>query len=218
MTSIAPRAPLARLSRLALITLLAALGSGCGLSRTTEPTPPEPPTHPQPQEIAAAIEDALVLDLVPTTPLELTRGASMGFTWTLRNTSGNDPIPVVQGGDGSEVAWREPHLTYELERLGESGEWEAMPRPLYGRCGLFDPNWQDDVVELAPGDALAIEWAPYLAPFAEPGRYRVTAEYRYTGGTTGRGDHEGEIEHGAMEGMPPFTVRSAPVEVTIVEE
>jgi hypothetical protein len=86
----------------------------------------------------------------------------------------------VKSGDGSDSGWREPHLYATVERLDEAGEWTPLPPPGSARCAIYHPNWHPDVVDLAPGAALDLEWLD-LAPSAyrDDRPHRVTVHYEY---------------------------------------
>ncbi len=117
---------------------------------------------------------------------------------------------VVKPNDGSESGWREPEIYFERE---VDGKWVRGGKP--GRCGMYAHDWQKDIVELGPGEALPLEgYLPLDMAFglAKPFKVKVRAVYVYRGGHGSRGA-DGELKPGAMGKMPAFTLVSEPVEV-----
>lgn len=126
---------------------------------------------------------------------------------------------MVKPGDGSEVGWREPWVWFEAERREGDGTWKTVAPPMLGRCGLYDPNWEKDALELAPGAALAIkDWVPDVgvAFQMKPGTYRVVVHYAFRGGAT-KGHLPAPGPRRVMVDVAPFEVVSKPVEVTIID-
>lgn len=210
---------------LALLALLASL-SGCHSSGATGgPTPSDPEgcgADPSlPPHVPAAIERDLVLELSLSNAEAVRRGEPVEIAWTVRNRSATTAHRIVQGGDGSECGWREPVLEIAAESLGADGEWRPIARRGYGRCGVYDPVWRDDVATIAPGGSLAIGWVPWVAAFFDLSpheRVRFTATYRYTRGAAGKGiidERMRSVGDASDPGIPAFTLVSAPLEVVL---
>lgn len=127
---------------------------------------------------------------------------------------------VVLPGDGSEVGWREPHVFFTAEVLADDGRWNAAPQPLRARCGLYDANWLHDVVRLAPGETRRLHWMGPLPQLPERGRARIRAHYVYKATPPKRAWDASESTPvpgglGDMDGVAPFELISAPLEVTL---
>jgi hypothetical protein len=199
---------------------IAALPIALALAVTLVIRTPEPPTcglGPS-GEPASAIERDLVLELAVANLGPFTAANLPELRWTIRNTSPTAQYAVIQGGDGSESGWREPFFTLAAEELRPDGTWQPLARRPYGRCGVYDPEWRDEVVTLAPGESLALEWAPWAQVWfdlTKVERVRFRAEYRFTRGEAGKGmdPRGGSAPAGADPGIPAFTLRSAPLEV-----
>jgi len=182
---------------------------GCG------PDPTVPAAHPSPAE------RDLVLELAVSNPEALARGEPPELRWTVRNTSATLVHRIVQGGDGSECGWREPMLELAAESLGADGVWQPIPRLGYGRCGVYDPQWRDDIATIAPGASLELQWVPWTAAFydlSKHDRVRLSATYRFTRGAAGKGIIDERMRGAGDAGDPgieAFTLRSAPLEVRI---
>jgi hypothetical protein len=112
-------------------------------------------------------------------PGPIAAGDGVAVTATLRNVSAA-PIPVVQVGDGSEMAWREPFVFYTAEH-----DQQPVDKLDFGRCGNFDSDWGKDVVQLAPGAELALELQippDYFVDLQQPGTTELVLHYRYSAG------------------------------------
>lgn len=141
----------------------------------------------------------LRLELSPTLECRLVNAGN----WTHR---------VVKPGDGSESGWREPEVYLERE---VDGTWVRGNKP--GRCGLYAHDWQRDVLDLRPGEAIAIHGfvEPGMAfGLAAPSKAKVRAVYAYRGGRASKG-REVEPKPGPMGRTPVFTLVSEPVEIEI---
>lgn len=139
----------------------------------------------------------------------------------LKNTSNERIYPVVKPGEGSEVGWREPHVFYTAWIDTGDGDWYKVPNARLARCGVFDAQWQNDVVELWPGKSIELkEWLtpPEMAlELQEPGKVRLHVHYRYRGGVAGKDPKTGKtFDTGKMRGMPPFELVSKPVEFEVL--
>lgn len=124
---------------------------------------------------------------------------------------------VIQAGDGSEVGWREPHIWYSATRRLDDGTWEDVAPAKYARCGLYEPDWQNDAVALKPGARLKLAtWASHPSAsvdLSRPGVYRIVAHYDYRGGRSRGGG--GDAPTGPLAEQKPFTLSSAPIEIAI---
>jgi len=178
-----------------------------------------PATQPS---AAAGDGDGLKLQAVlgANAPAEFLPGQAIPFGMQLVNASRTRAYPVVKPGDGSESGWREPHVYYAAERLAADGRWTRLDPVPIGRCGLYDGNWQKDVVTLKPGDSLPLK--DWLLPpssafeFQQAGRYRIRAHYAYRGGQAGKGAASRPADDlGGMKGVEPFEIVSAPIEIAV---
>ena len=103
----------------------------------------------------------------------------------IRNIS-REPLHIVLPGDGSAEAWREPHIKFTGTIDDGKGSVPLVPVTDRGRCGMFDTDWHDEIVEIPPGGEVSLgDWIPpasrYLA-MNEPGRVTLTMHYAYTAG------------------------------------
>lgn len=98
----------------------------------------------------------------------------------LTNRSETTTHRVVKSGDGSDAGWREPYFHATVERQDESGAWVAMPPQMSARCATYHPDWLPDVVDLAPGASILLDWLefqPYM--FQDDRPHRITVHYEY---------------------------------------
>ena len=126
--------------------------------------------------------------------------------------AGNWTHRVVKPNDGSESGWREPEIYFEREI---EGKWVRGSKP--GRCGMYAWEWQKDVVDLKPGEALPLEGYHSLEMsfgLARPFKVKVRAVYVYMGGH-GSKNVVTELKPGPMGKTPPFTLVSEPVEIAL---
>jgi len=155
----------------------------------------------------------LVLEARLVTPARLKVGEPVTLTMALHNI-GKRALPVVKPGDGSESNWREPFVWYTAERQVD-GKWVTVPKAQVGRCGLFDADWDKDTVMLAPGARLVLaDWVDhpeYSIALDQPGHYRMLVHYAF-----GTATRSGVEPKGAMKGVAPFEVVSAPVTFELV--
>lgn len=82
--------------------------------------------------------------------------------------AGKRPITLMRTNDGSDANMRNPTVTFEL-----------TPRKIapQGRCGNVNGFDDHDIVTLAPGSRVKLEWLYPPHPSA-PGRYTLRATYR----------------------------------------
>ena len=153
------------------------------------------------------------------TPAVVQIGTPVRLGAVLVNRSTTVTHRVVVPGDGSGVGWREPHVFYTGQRRAADGTWGDLDRRGFGRCGMYDHNWHDDVRELEPGKSLDIhQWLAQPAQVFDlggTGTYRLRLHYRYAGGTLGKGQAR-DADPGPMKGVPEFELISEPVEFEVV--
>ncbi len=163
-----------------------------------------------------AIDDALAIDLERKATGAIEPGEWIDLRARIRNV-GTSTRKVVLPSDGSEAGWREPHVwfTAYVQEPGSACAREVPPRPIL-RCGLFDADWHDEVIDLAPGDARTLEWlgnpAYSLDLAAMPeGTVTLFLHYAYTaGGASQRGEQD-PADLGPMRGEAAFEVVSNPI-------
>jgi hypothetical protein len=176
-----------------------------------QPAKPQLEVAPAPHEKPDPARDLKLVATFDTKQVQA--GAVPYISLTLVNTSKNVTHPVVKPGDGSETGAREPYVHFTAEHLNVQGEWKPLQQFGGGRCGLFDWQWQKDVIDLKPGEKLAVtnNWIP-AADFRlqHPGKVRVRGHYEYR---AGRGK---EPDLGRMARTPAFALASEPVEFEVV--
>lgn len=192
--------------------MLIGLASLLGVSAACFET--EPPTKME-------IERDLELDVKLKSAKTIQPGQHIALEMALVNKSKTKTYPIVKPGDGSSVGWREPHVYYTAQRQLENGQWENAPNAPFGRCGLFDFDWQKDVTNLASGAKLELKsWLPGPADrfeFQEPGRHRVYVHYKYQAGLAGKGgERDDAADLGKMAGIPAFEIVSEPIDLEVV--
>lgn len=158
------------------------------------------------------IEKDLVLKVELTSPPVISVGGQVDAKVELRNESGSLSYPVVRPGDGSSDGRREPHVYFTATVRTEDGRTKPAEDCLLGRCGNYDMRWQEDVMELAPKASLALE--EYTPPhvkflFQEAGIVSLVAHYDY------RGDGKRGRTPPSLQGLPAFSLSSAPVEIRV---
>lgn len=180
----------------------------------------------EPKPVAITVRRADIerdLELVTRGP----SGAHLQSWWKatfeveLVNRSKTASYPIVLPGDGSECDWREPYVHFTTEVRAPDGAWSTQPRRGGARCGVYDPNWLDEVVVLGPGDSRRLHWMGEVFLPPEPsGAARIRAHYAYKARPPGRNWGEPDRSPppgglGGMEGVEPFELVSAPVEVML---
>lgn len=175
----------------------------------------QPKTNPPLKE---DIESDLKLVAIPPNERTIEAGTQTHIGLKLVNTSKTRTHKVVKPGDGSEVGWRDPWVHVTGEQRTVEGKWVAMKPLFYGRCGLFDHDWPKDVIDLKPGEELALKgwYDPREFEFQWPGKVRLIGhyEYRAVGGKNGK--PRPDAERGAMAGVPLFALATEPVEFEVV--
>lgn len=119
-----------------------------------------PATPPAPCTLKARLRDAGV------------KPDGRRFALTLRN-EGATPVKVVLPGDGSEVGWRTPVVTWSATT--PKGK-PVTPKEVM-RCGMMNRIEASEIVTLAPGASHVIDHWLSSPPFA-PGTYDVRLAYR----------------------------------------
>jgi len=148
-------------------------------------------------------------------------GEPIGLRVSLKNQSKETTYPVVKPGDGSEIGWREPYVFFTAKRQSDENKWENVPKASYGRCGLFDSNWQKDIVTLKPNESIELkDWlsAPsHMLEIQKAGRVRIYVHYRFTRGTLQKGK-PAKVESlpKSMKDIPTFELVSDPVELYVL--
>lgn len=162
-------------------------------------------------------------DAQPDLRLEITGPRTMAATdfpelkGTIRNVS-KRAHAIVLPGDGSDAGWRDPVISFTAFIDEGDGCWKPMPRAAVGRCGLFDPDWSDEIVRVKAGTSRALDplWAwPHFE--WKKGKVRLFVHYTWTGGTAEKGRSAGtrSIDPGAMAKEKPFELVSNALELEI---
>lgn len=175
-------------------------------SRCVTPTPTR----------TGATQPDLVLEV--TGPTHATATDLPAVSGKLRNVSRRRAHAIVLPGDGSEVGWRDPVISFTAFIDEGDGCWQVLPPAVVGRCGLFDPDWSDEIVALRPGTTRSIDplWAsPFFA--WRPGKVRLFVHYAWTGGeaTKSRGGGGISFDPRAMRREAPYELISNPIELEI---
>lgn len=214
MPRVLARLPAARpvlLAGLAIATLACTAPPPAPVATASKPVPAsEPPAPAVPTPPASP----LVLELGLADAARSESGRSPRFTARLHNP-GSAPHKAVLSGDGSASGAREPRIWWTGEYDLGDGTWRPMIKQAMPACGMFDENWHDEIVTIAPGVTTSLgDWigAPdYTHNINDPGKYRVQLHYAYT---AGRVAPDGFVP-GDMAGVPAFELTSAPVEFTV---
>ncbi|MCH9685558.1 MAG: hypothetical protein K0V04_29275 [Deltaproteobacteria bacterium] len=181
--------------------------TGTGSCSAT-PAAPVEPLHPD-----------LALDLQYEGTATVQPGQWIPIKGHLRNGSGSETHHAVLPNDGSEVAWREPHTWYSGFVDTGNGCWQPLDTHEIGRCGMFAETWTDDVIALAPGETVPIEWMGNPASslgIQREGRVRLFMHYAYREGTTGKSGSTSSGPVGAMAGTRGFELVSNPIEFDVI--
>ncbi|HWB77193.1 MAG TPA: hypothetical protein VG755_19640 [Nannocystaceae bacterium] len=163
-------------------------------------------------------------DAQPDLRLELTGPSSMAksdfpeLKGTIRNVSKKRAHAIVMPGDGSDAGWRDPVIAFTAFIDEGDGCWKPLPRAAVGRCGLFDPDWSDEIVSVKAGTSRAIDplWAwPHFE--WKKGKVRLFVHYTWTGGEAEKGRSGGtrSVDLGAMAKEKPFELVSNALELEI---
>ncbi len=166
--------------------------------------------------LTASPADDLRVALTLKSPATIEPGAPIELDAALVNRSRRTTHRVVKAGDGSEMAWREPFVFYSAEADTGDGIWRPVPQLKGGRCGLYDHDWEKDVVDLKPGASLKIEWLPaamWALDVPNSGRVRIRVHYAYRHRSTTRSGID--PMKSPMGSIAPFEIVSDPVEITL---
>jgi hypothetical protein len=99
------------------------------------------------------------------------RDGEMTYALTLTNNS-KTPVRLVVPGDGSQVGWRTPIITWRAT-VGD----RAVEPLEAGRCGMMNAIQSDEVFALAPGESRTLrDWLGW--PRYAPGSYDIAVTYR----------------------------------------
>ena len=156
----------------------------------------------------------LKLEAELATPSPVEAGSTIAIEAKIVNVS-DEPIPVVQVGDGSSVGWREPHLFFSVDIADPQGVYLPAEEESFGRCGNYDDDWTDEVTVLGPGESMKLGY--FLSPdtffdLHEPGDLRIRVHYRYQ---QGKGRKSSVPAPAAMNNVPAYELVSAPIPVRL---
>lgn len=136
---------------------------------------------------------------------------------TIRNVSRKRAHAIVLPGDGSDAGWRDPVISFTAFIDEGDGCWKPLASASNGRCGLFDHDWSDEIVEVRAGGSKSIDpmWAH---PFFEwkRGTVRLFVHYAWTGGTAAKGGGgPPAFDIGAMAKERPYELISNAIELEV---
>ncbi len=166
----------------------------------------------------AQIETDLKLVAVPPKERVIEAGTQPYVELKLVNTSKTRTHKVVKPGDGSGCGWRDPWVHVTAEQRTVEGKWAAMEPLPNGRCAFFDSDWPKDVIDLKPGEELALTnwYRPDSYEFQFPGKVRLIGHYEYRAAALRGLKQLPDAERGAMAGVPLFALASEPVEFEVI--
>jgi hypothetical protein len=160
----------------------------------------------------AEVERDLKLELSRPTTEPFEQGINAKLRTVLRNDAKDRAYSVVISSDGSQAGLREPHAWFELEVRRRGEAFHAPPPVHYAWCGLFDEDWQKDIVTLGPGESRTLPWLEfYFRPELDGAdEARVTAHYSY-------GEHAKDRRAlpPALHSMPAYAIESRPLVLAI---
>jgi hypothetical protein len=176
--------------------------------------------------VAASAADApegLELDLALTTKGPVQPGEKIEYTLSLVNRSKAATHSVVRPNEGSEAAWREPHVYWTATIVGADGAERPVAAAPFERAGMFLAQWWKDVAKLAPGESLPVTCMIPLnqaLDVQDDGRLRVVAHYAWDAGKNSRSDPmEGTspppADLGGMKGVAPYEIVSKAAEIEV---
>lgn len=162
-------------------------------------------------------------DAQPDLRLELSGPAKMAATdfpelkGTIHNVSRKRAHAIVLPGDGSDAGWRDPVIAFTAFIDEGDGCWRPLARAQVGRCGLFDPDWSDEIVNVRAGTSRSLDplWAwPHFT--WKKGKVRLFAHYSWTGGTAAKGAAgTRSFDIGAMAKEKPYELVSNALELEV---
>lgn len=155
------------------------------------------------------------LDLRLAGPERMTSTDHPTLSATLRNVSRSRNHHIVLSGDGSDAGWRDPVISFSAFIDEGDGCWRVLERQAIGRCGLFDPDWTDEVVELRAGAKRSLDPLWGFPAFAwRPGKVRLFLHYSWTGGAASKGGAT-SVDLGRMAREKPYELVSNPIEFVV---
>lgn len=171
-----------------------------------------------------AIERDLVLEATLASARTIQPGEPVRVSARIVNRSKTTTYKLVRPGDGSESGWRDPHVYFTADTSDARGVRTPVAEAGLGRCGLYDANWHDEVITLAPGKVLDLtNWMPmahHQLRFEDEGTVSMRLHYRYTRGALGKGrktlDPKAEGGTGPMGTTPAFELVSAAVRFHVI--
>ncbi|MBX7078962.1 MAG: hypothetical protein K1X88_07220, partial [Nannocystaceae bacterium] len=170
---------------------------------------------PEPVRVGASQSD---LRLRASGPARATASDLPAITASIENRSRKRSHAIVLPGDGSDASWRDPVVRFTAFIDEGDGCWQPLPPQAVGRCGMFDPDWSDEIATLRPGTTRSIDplWA---VPFFQwrAGTVRLFVHYEWTGGTAAKsaGVDSRSVDLGAMAKEAPYELISNPIEIVI---
>ena len=94
--------------------------------------------------------------------------------------TGSMTITLVEPGDGSDVGWRTPILSWQVQLVGSV--YKPQGRAL---CASFNAMRPEEIFELKPGEArLFSAWVPSVG-FTQAGTYKLRLKYENVPGLRG---------------------------------
>ncbi len=93
------------------------------------------------------------------------------FQVTIRNR-GTETVTLVEPGDGSEVGWRTPILTWQVELVGA-----VHASPPYVRCGNINVLRPQEVFDLKPGESHVLTHLVPAVRVTRSGTYKLRLRY-----------------------------------------
>lgn len=197
---------------------------GVALVGCAAPDPAPPVPEPQ-REVGLSDREQIEADLklIPVALFDwpdrtVEAGGFRGTRLKLVNTSKTRTHKVVKPGDGSYDGRREPWVHVTADRLLPSNVWEPLSHQGGAGCGLFDWNWEKDVIDLKPGEELALDdWFRHPEfDLQHPGPVRYAGHYEYRAPVRLRDEPLAELLRGPMGAVPPFALTSEPVVFQVI--
>lgn len=153
------------------------------------PIAPEVPLDLPPNTAAEVQPDDLGLELSEN---------EWGWDAELTNL-GDQTLLLVAPGDGSEVGWRTPILTWVLQDLEE----RPLQEQPWGRCGNMNPLTAEELLIVEPGESFAFSVSAPQAVDAD--RFHATLEYRNDPDHAWKGGELGPHDAGALAAVARST-------------
>jgi hypothetical protein len=93
--------------------------------------------------------------------------------------NGTETVNLVHPGDGSDAGWRTPIVAWSVIEVSSSATHPTKPSetPAERMCGNINPLESHEVFALLPGETKKLSTWGALAPFNEPGAYKVVFLY-----------------------------------------